>query len=1264
MNNEISLQLVTSFRPLRFLLLCLFLLNLRFLTPGYGQSLFQETVELQALLEQLTVPTIKGLDKNKWTISFNDETLSKEDSIFVGTDIHLHRVGRYDFKPKGPENTADFTITYGIGVYLDTAVVEQSQEFRIYNLPDAVKWYSPSLSNGSLIKKDYYRIISLLGLHSAYQEESFSFNTLERIYTAYKDNPFLSKQLQNLFYDYELNDVALYMTFDQKRFSDSITSNLDRNYQWLNRLYREPVLDFKKQVLEEKDEAYYQNLELNDNDSQQKLTIAAESANAEYDKVGGINSTAIIEGLSDFIVERAQEELNEAFMDRFKRRMIETTPNEYSILFPRTYDLFLQFEISNYNKLLQSARPSFLQDLQQVGLNLPKILYLDKYEGLLDYSPSIYNLALFYNLSQLIFTDHTIEDIMPFAYQHLAKRHLDLSEFVNLSIGSSIEDRSKIAGFTAARSKLQNEIGLYCKEAQSTYSLLEKSYLNLINEIEDLKDTTGDFAPEISTALDGLKNELQFSWAPLGDLEYDIPGRPSQKVFDYYPKYALTNLEGKGYFGDQIKEIDPKFKNYKAYFSDSLSARAYVARGLELSRLLLKEKFNEKFEQEEAVMSTILSEARELKKQVLLLKKKELGNKVKTIVQLRDTLTAGLDTEIDFWKSQQVADTTNIDLAALVYLQRLLKNSGQETWAKINILNRMMRRGGPLSPDIIQRNDPSLTPNKVRFHLKEADRQLNDFHQEALKRIQRLSSSRPTLKHQPNAKINDFLATQKRLNAIDISQFKSLDDIKENLAGCRTSRKTLRRHYSNVKHQLGVLDTTYCQPTLSRSRDNAQDLAGVVELATHLLFSFKRGEKSVNTTNTAGLLRTNKELQWLDKDTYNELMGDPQSRSIYLGLLYQQLNSLKGTPTFTQEGLATISTKLINTIFEIKSGRDSIQFKRTEGDKLGFPDYYPLLKSTVDLVTTVVETPVFNGVALRDKLPALGSITKVGNEGLALYQNINTKQYGFAIHNAMELYRVMSDAQIAREQERKNRFLEGMSSEDRKELRKLKTKTERIQSNVIKYGNFMADVVSATNSDQVKHALTTAAAKKGSSSLKRNHDVSLGINSYLGFALGRETLLNPEDNSQVDATTVGLTVPVGLALSWKFNTTHLSSYTLFLSVLDIGAVTSYRLNDPMASSLPKLDFENFLAPGASLFYNFNRVPISMGLGWQLGPQTRKIDPSNPDLTSQASRFIFSINVDVPLFNFATGRESISSKRRKISKKKSQEKRDKPGMKKG
>ena len=67
-------------------------------------------------------------------------------------------------------------------------------------------------------------------------------------------------------------------------------------------------------------------------------------------------------------------------MQNFEEKLQEVP--ELGILFPKTEEFLENIELANYKTLLISARGAFTTDLDNLGLNLPKLLTLDKYKAL------------------------------------------------------------------------------------------------------------------------------------------------------------------------------------------------------------------------------------------------------------------------------------------------------------------------------------------------------------------------------------------------------------------------------------------------------------------------------------------------------------------------------------------------------------------------------------------------------------------------------------------------------------------------------------------------------------------------------------------------------------------------------------------------------------------------------------------------------------------------------------------------------------------
>ena len=127
-----------------------------------------------------------------------------------------------------------------------------------------------------------------------------------------------------------------------------------------------------------------------------------------------------------------------------------------------------------------------------------------------------------------------------------------------------------------------------------------------------------------------------------------------------------------------------------------------------------------------------------------------------------------------------------------------------------------------------------------------------------------------------------------------------------------------------------------------------------------------------------------------------------------------------------------------------------------------------------------------------------------------------------------------------------------------------------------------------------------------------------------------------------------MSLPIGVSFSRRFKELRrFPSYTFFISVLDVGAVTAFRIDQSNKNNgnvnyntnfLPELKFDNLISPGAFLFLNAPRSPFSFGVGAQYGPQLRSISvDGQADITNSSSwRFVFNIGVDVPIFNLSSG----------------------------
>lgn len=178
---------------------------------------------------------------------------------------------------------------------------------------------------------------------------------------------------------------------------------------------------------------------------------------------------------------------------------------------------------------------------------------------------------------------------------------------------------------------------------------------------------------------------------------------------------------------------------------------------------------------------------------------------------------------------------------------------------------------------------------------------------------------------------------------------------------------------------------------------------------------------------------------------------------------------------------------------------------------------------------------------------------------------------------------------------------------------------------------FVAQLVTLQNGDDMEKLLNAYALPIGSASIKRHSRFNWSINGYVGLTLGNETAFGKSISQ--GKTNIGMTAPIGL--SYTFGAGKENHFTLFASFIDLGSMVNARLGND-TSSYSNLRFEHFLSPGLGIFYNWENIPISMGLQYAYIPNLRNIQYEKGTATItetgvSVSRFNFSVLVDIPFF---------------------------------
>ena len=355
---------------------------------------------------------------------------------------------------------------------------------------------------------------------------------------------------------------------------------------------------------------------------------------------------------------------------------------------------------------------------------------------------------------------------------------------------------------------------------------------------------------------------------------------------------------------------------------------------------------------------------------------------------------------------------------------------------------------------------------------------------------------------------------------------------------------------------------------------------------------------------------------WLEGKDLVKLM-DPETFQIYLGLLYQLHGDeiLFGKPLSTHlkpikgkieklDAWKNFISELISRGEKIDVAVQSIKNKKEQGDKLD--SYFELFRSTADFMETITELDALEGITLNtnDKAVIL-KVSKTFRLTADVYLDINEGKY-----NALIL-----DLSILLE-----------------EL--LKDGSFTWKDDFIKYGTFVANVAQAENSAEVKTAIEAIALPAGSATIKKRSKFNVSLNAYVGVSPALEYNGDTKDHK----FNLGVSAPVGIAASWgaKPDSKLQGSFSIFVPLIDIGAVTGFRFGDDTTEDLPEIKLQNIFAPGLYALHGWAKLPITWGVGFQLGPQLREVNVTNLSLDSDPSfSFRFLIAVDIPLLNFYT-----------------------------
>ena len=384
----------------------------------------------------------------------------------------------------------------------------------------------------------------------------------------------------------------------------------------------------------------------------------------------------------------------------------------------------------------------------------------------------------------------------------------------------------------------------------------------------------------------------------------------------------------------------------------------------------------------------------------------------------------------------------------------------------------------------------------------------------------------------------------------------------------------------------------------------------------------------------------NDDAYWVSFDDIKKNINDEAFLNIYLGLILQQakkqdINFIDVNGSFVS--FADQMRKSYPNYNEYRSYLNSLAIKaqtvetkirglkKINSDSLLFENYYGVISSSIDLMRHTVlfdKLPIFKqyDLKLEEKTKLYFDFVQVASD-IAI--DVNRRNYSLAVVNSVQIFNMVFDTSKIADKKQKEKYV-------------------NISSKLFKYGSFIAVVAQAKSSDDVEAAIESIALPTGSARIKRESAFNVSLNAYCGLYSGHEEERFSLKHGNI-FNSYGLTAPIGFAVSWgarKFlwmpckRNGHFS-HTIFLSVVDLGAITSFRFANDSTKTLSKVELKDIISPGVFYSIGIPKTPISVNLGYQVTPFLREVSASDNTFKTSYSRFSISICVDIPVLNFYT-----------------------------
>ena len=886
---------------------------------------------------------------------------------------------------------------------------------------------------------------------------------------------------------------------------------------------------------------------------------------------------AIITGLFEFILERAKDEVLVDFLDGL---LNEKAP-ELQLLFPSVNAEFQGQQFTYSSSLINRLRGAFFEDIQMLSVRLPRLMLEDDYFGVLQGDPVAFNFLALYSMIGLAQQEQLgLEDIVPMTHRFIYDNYIEREKEVNFLIAETCADSSDYQ-------KLINQSSFLVRQINSIFLGFDSIQNNLM---ESVRRYEGQFCADSSNCPP----------APLAADFLDYQAYSLQKILGSSTDQGFSLMLLPQLLQGEMDSTTAARLNlladYDRFFAQPHSPIQWKSAGLELTKRLSDPWY------EDLSITDMLSHWRaDLAAYRLAVQHWQATvDSAGAFAQQQAKADAELDALKNlikeskaFWKNQ---DTPNFNpKLSLINLNSIAEAANLEVKTRIALINQ------GLSAEEIQTRLPQAVleaKNQLILNIKE--------------RLTKLDKSLYEL--HPNIPG----ASPVQLDLIQDKEVDQLTFTKTKIQGLENQLLKIKQQIYTLEHIPGKINQT------TKIRNNAKPILELTELLSQLMY---------------GLYTGGADAHWISFGQLDTLMDGAEKEMAFLGLLQQRLEKVNGIGLLAPNGIAQLARLTI---------KDLVQLSPEKLEKPDSLKFYYKAELVVNTMNRLMEIPM---VIDQDSLSTLKPLIQlksnlkglpdVSSETLAFIYYLQKKDHQHAISSLITLLGDLSKIVLANDS---SKIVQTIIQKDKKDKSKKKDKGKEEETSADRrslaiqflkeYGHFIADLVDARTSDQVKNLLESIADPPGGSRAKRTSARTVGLNSYLGGNAGYETWTNTAESIDESFVSPGVNMPVGIAFSFSYARKNKpekrTSFSIFASFLDLGGLFTYVPSTDIAVD-NTLSFKNIFKPGLQLHWNIPKSPFYMGIGGQYGIHYQTI--KEEQIPIRSTRFFFSMGVDVPIKMF-------------------------------